>query len=232
MPSAHIIRQIEIARTPRVVQVEALFDVPPSPVSRESWDVDMPLDDRDWNVGLIVGASGTGKSTIARELFGAQKLDELKWHDDLPVVDEFPEDMAIKDVVKLMTSVGFGSPPNWLRPYHVLSTGEQFRASVARAIAESAQQEIVVIDEFTSVVDRQVAQVASHAVQKTIRRQKRKLIAVTCHYDVLDWLQPDWVYEPATSQFAWREVGQHPPFVLRSIKSHGTHGPCLGAFTI
>jgi ABC-type ATPase with predicted acetyltransferase domain len=35
------------------------------------------------------------------------------------------------------------------------------------------------VDEFTSVVDRQVAKVASHTVQKAVRRQSRQLVAVT-----------------------------------------------------
>jgi GNAT superfamily N-acetyltransferase len=40
-----------------------------------------------------------------------------------------------------------------------------------------------------------VAKIASHAVQKFVRREGRKFVAVTCHYDVVDWLQPDWILE-------------------------------------
>jgi ABC-type ATPase with predicted acetyltransferase domain len=47
-----------------------------------------------------------------------------------------------------------------------------------------------VVDEFTSVVDRQVAQIGSHAVPKLVRREERKPMVATCHYDVLDSLQP------------------------------------------
>lgn len=79
-------------------------------------------------------------------------------------------------------------------------------------MAES--NDLVVIDEFSSVVDRQVAKVASHAVQKSIRRSKRQFIAVTCHYDVLDWLQPGWVYQPADNSFIWRHLRCHPPLSL------------------
>ncbi|MEV1247900.1 hypothetical protein [Nonomuraea sp. NPDC049750] len=66
--------------------------------------------------------------------------------------------MSIKDIVALLGAVGLSSPPAWLRPYRTLSNGEAFRASIARALAESG--DLVVIDEFTSVVDRQVAKVA------------------------------------------------------------------------
>jgi len=120
--------------------------------------------------------------------------------------------MGIKEVVDLLTSVGFGSPPAWLRPFRVLSNGEQFRVMVARAIAETTG--LIAIDEFTSVVDRQVAKVASHTVQKAIRRRKRQLIAVSCHYDIIEWLQPDWVYQPHTRDFARRRLRRHPDLQL------------------
>ncbi|NRQ34500.1 hypothetical protein HII36_21995 [Nonomuraea sp. NN258] len=120
--------------------------------------------------------------------------------------------MGIKDIVGLLTAVGLSSPPAWLRPYKTLSNGEAFRASMAGALAEHAG--LLVVDEFTSVVDRQVAKVASHAVAKSVRRAGRQLVAVTCHYDVVDWLQPDWVYDVATAAFTWRSVQPRPTFQL------------------
>ena len=66
------------------------------------------------------------------------------------------------------------------------------RCDIARAILE--KRDMFVFDEFTSVVDRNVARVSSLAIQKAIRRQNKKFIAVTCHYDVQDWLMPDWVF--------------------------------------
>jgi GNAT superfamily N-acetyltransferase len=53
-------------------------------------------------------------------------------------------------------------------------------------------------------------QVASHAVQKQIRKAKRQMVAVSCHYDIVDWLQPDWIFEPATREFAWRSLQRRP----------------------
>lgn len=63
---------------------------------------------------------------------------------------------------------------------------------------------------ITSVVDRQVAQIGSHAVQKYVRRNGLKFVAVACHYDIEEWLQPDWVIEPATESFRWRSVQPRP----------------------
>jgi GNAT superfamily N-acetyltransferase len=65
---------------------------------------------------------------------------------------------------------------------------------------------LVVFDEFTSVVDRTVANVCSAAVAKGIRRGTIpcRFVAVTCHYDVADWLEPDWVVDMATCQLIRR----------------------------
>jgi len=195
-----------------------MFDVPPSEQSKEEWDVDLPIEAKPWNIGLIVGPSGSGKTTMARRLFGDGIRHGFDWDAKKSVLDGFPASMGIKDIVGALSAIGFGSPPNWLRPFGVLSTGEQFRVTIARAIAES--EGLVVIDEFTSVVDRQVAKVACHAIQKTVRRKKRQLIAVSCHYDIIDWLQPDWVYQPQTRDFAWRCLQQHPPLDLRLYSIH------------
>lgn len=218
MPRASIIRQTLIKRTARVMQLEGLFEIPPTQRSEVAWNVSLPLEQRDWNIGLIVGASGSGKTTVARELFGADIVSGYDWSADKSVVDGFPAELSIKEITALLSSVGFSTPPAWLRPFHVLSNGEQFRVTVARGLAEG--RALTVIDEFTSVVDRTVAQIGSAAVQKTVRRRKQKLIAVSCHYDILDWLQPDWVYEPATGEFQWRELQRRPELKLEIARVH------------
>jgi ABC-type thiamine transport system ATPase subunit len=214
MPVLSITRSTPIRRTPRVVQLEGLFDVPPMQRSEIKWQVDLPIEERTWQIGLIVGPSGCGKTTLAVELFGENLVPGFDWPTDRAIVDGFPADMSIKEITLLLSSVGFSSPPSWLRPFGVLSNGEKFRATIARALAE--QPDLVVIDEFTSVVDRTVAQIGSAAVAKTIgRRPGQQFVAVTCHYDVAEWLDPDWIYEPAIDHFQWRlERRSRPPISL------------------
>src|SRR6185369_3509378 len=108
------------------------------------------------------------------------------------VVEAFPPALGIKDIALLLSSVGFSSPPAWLRPFHLLSTGEQFRVSLALLLAHAQRGSRVVCDEFTSVVDRTVAQIGSAALARTVRARGRQFIAVTCHEDVEEWLRPDW----------------------------------------
>jgi ABC-type lipoprotein export system ATPase subunit len=187
-----------IERTPRVAQLEGIFDIPPTQRSDVEWDVTLALPTA-WNVGLIVGPSGSGKTSVANALFGQNMVTEYEWSKTHSLVDSFPKKMSIKEIVELLSSVGFSSPPAWLRPYHVLSNGEKFRAHIARLLAE--QPAFAVVDEFTSVVDRTVAQMGSAAIAKTVRRRQQQFVAVACHYDIVDWLEPDWIYEPATNNF-------------------------------
>jgi GNAT superfamily N-acetyltransferase len=203
--SVHIKVESNIKLTPRVKQLSGMFDAPIHEKLSREWDITVPIDERDWNIGLIVGPSGAGKSTIAKEIFGQQAA--LDWRSD-SVVDDFAAGLSMEQITGACSAVGFNSIPSWAKPYHVLSTGEKFRVELARHLLEDADP--VVIDEFTSVVDRQVAHIGSHAVQKFIRKHKRKFVAVTCHYDVIDWLQPDWVLEPATMSFQWRLLQRRP----------------------
>jgi ABC-type ATPase with predicted acetyltransferase domain len=159
-----------------------------------------PLDDNSWQIGCIVGASGSGKGTIAKNLFSESRAAE--WEKDKAVIDNFG-DLPIKNIVSMLTVVGFSSPPSWIKPYSVLSNGEQFRCDLARALLRGG---LVVFDEYTSVVDRNVAKIASAALAKGIKSGKIpvRFVAVTCHYDILDWLEPDWVLDTATGEVSRR----------------------------
>lgn len=207
-----------VERTARVMQIEGRFDLAPSDESVTEI-AELPiqrLDEQPWGVGLIVGPSGAGKSTVAREAFGSQVIESLNWS-KRALVDDFSTGSS--ETARWLSAVGLSSPPTWVRPFAALSNGEQFRATLARALAETGPGETLVIDEFTSVVDRTVAQIGSSAVQRAIRQSDRRLVAVTCHYDVLDWLQPDWVYEPHLEEFRWRSVQPRPGIeaVLRPV---------------
>jgi len=204
-------REVAIERTPRVKQLEGIFDVPPAPRQVRTWQVDFELD-RPWNIGLIVGPSGSGKTTLARELFGKQLVAGWPWPESQAIVDGFPTHLSITDITALLSSVGFSSPPSWLKPFHVLSNGEQFRVTLARTLAEAP--ELAVVDEFTSVVDRTVAQIGSAALAKTIRATGRRFVAVACHYDIEEWLQPDWKYDTASGEFLWRSLRRRPEIQL------------------
>lgn len=198
--------ETETSSSTRARQVSAMFDCPVTEKCRLEWKLDFPLDDEPWNVGLVVGPSGSGKTTVMRHVWGEPPA--LKWG-GASVVDDFDPRLSMELISSTCGAVGFNTIPAWMRPFRVLSNGEQFRVDLARRLSELADP--IVVDEFTSVVDRQVAQIGSHAVQKLVRKQGRKFVAVGCHYDVIDWLQPDWILDMATRTFTRRLLQRRPP---------------------
>lgn len=208
MTTVDITVRTKVSRSPRARQMEGMFDVPGAPHQELTWQFDVPLEQRDWSVGLIVGPSGAGKSTVARHLFGDEKIPS--WS-AASVVDDFDRELSMKDIAAACQAVGFNTIPAWLRPFEVLSTGEKFRVDLARRLVESKPGDTILVDEFTSVVDRQVAKIGAHAVQKWVRRKAdRQFVAVSCHSDIIDWLQPDWIVNPAERTFEWRSVQPRP----------------------
>jgi len=124
-----------VVSSARTLQLSGLFDLQPTQRTGHELTVDVALP-AAWNVGLIVGPSGCGKSTLARALWPERLVQSWDWPADKAIVDGFPARLGIKDITGLLCSVGFSSPPSWLKPFAALSTGEQFRVTVARTLAE------------------------------------------------------------------------------------------------
>jgi len=228
MPRVDVVVSCPVYDSFRVQQVAGLFDVPLAEKATERFEVELPDASDEWQIGLIVGPSGSGKSTIAGRAFAEQLYTGSDWPEDRAVIDCFG-DLPVRHVVELFTAVGFSSPPSWVKPYHVLSCGERFRCDLARALSvgfgalrcasrlnglaatrsgAGISAPLVVFDEFTSVVDRNVAKVCSAAIAKAIRRGHipGRFVAVTCHYDVAEWLEPDWVLDMATGRLQRRRL--------------------------
>jgi ABC-type lipoprotein export system ATPase subunit/GNAT superfamily N-acetyltransferase len=146
----------------------------------------------DWNIGVIYGGSGTGKTTLLKE-FGSLSTDEFD--EQKPLISNF-DWLEPKEATFLLSAMGLASVPTWLRPYALLSNGEQYRASLAYKVGKASENDVILIDEFTSVVDRDVAKAMSNALQKYIRRTNKKIILASCHFDIMEWLLPDWTYSP------------------------------------
>ena len=204
MPRIDIVKKVRISSSGRARQLEGLFDVPRKEQSIVEWHGDLAIDSDEWNVGLIIGPSGSGKSSILQYLFG--KSADLKWK-AMSIIDDFDSKKSMTDISEVCRAVGFNTIPSWLRPYSVLSNGERFRVELARRLLE---QNPIIMDEFTSIVDRQVAKIAAHAAQKYVRKKKIRFVAASCHYDIVDWLQPDWILEPATMKFQRRSLRRRP----------------------
>lgn len=205
MPRCTVSVKTPIRDSFRVRQVIGMFDLPERKTWGETFAAEIPGLDEPWTIGCIVGPSGSGKSTLARAAYGSALYAGGPWASDRAIIDGLG-DAPIQQITHTLTAVGLGSPPAWLKPYAVLSNGEKFRCELARALLSSADpargNDLLVFDEFTSLVDRSVAQIASAAVSRAIRggRLKCRFVAVTCHTDVVPWLAPDWVLDLGSTQ--------------------------------
>jgi energy-coupling factor transporter ATP-binding protein EcfA2 len=204
----------------RAARVKSLFNVESG--ADFSLDASLDIDDADWQIGVVVGPSGSGKTSIGRKIFGeAAEFWSPAWPEDAPIIDAIAagQEGGFDVATGALSAVGLGSVPAWLRPYSVLSNGEKFRADMARLVCDAPTA--AVVDEFTSVVDRQIARFGALAFAKAWRRTAgSKVVLLTPHYDVIDWLEPDWVFD--TEQVAFRRgrgLWRRPKFDLDLVKT-------------
>ena len=133
MQNFDIVKKSSIDKTFRVAKIMADFDLK-TEHSNEHFvgSIEMP---ENWQIGVIVGGSGTGKTTIAKELFQENIIQHFEYTHK-SVIDDMPQNVDMETIEKMFYSVGFGSVPSWLKPYSVLSNGEKMRVDLARAMLE------------------------------------------------------------------------------------------------
>lgn len=204
----------------RAARVKSLFNAE----TGCNWEhtADLPIEEKEWKIGLIVGPSGSGKTSIGSRIFEKSIYNLYAgWDADKPIVDCIAPDDDFNTVTGALSAVGLGDVPAWLRPFHVLSNGEKFRAGLARLVCEQPAQ--AVVDEFTSVIDRQIAKIGAQAFAKSWRRGNGQIVLLSCHYDIIEWLQPDWVYDTAEARFYERDcLRQRPKFSVQIYKVKGS----------
>lgn len=216
MPSSKFVIESKTSNTFKANKVKSMFDCDIDILKKE-FNINIPIENTKWNIGLIVGASGTGKTTIAKKIFEDFKFfTGFEWHGE-SIVDDFGDQYSAKEITEILSKVGFASPPDWLKPFHVLSNGQKMRAELARLILNCDKP--FIYDEFTSVVDRQVACIGSSAIQKFIRKQNKQFIAVSCHYDIEEWLEPDWIFDCNKMEFSRRSL-QRPSIKCEITKAN------------
>jgi ABC-type lipoprotein export system ATPase subunit/GNAT superfamily N-acetyltransferase len=134
---------------------------------------------------LIVGTSGSGKTTILRTVDDPKPvvIDNTK-----TVIENFSTPERGEE---LLLACGLRTIPAWFRVPTTLSNGEFHRFEIAVGL----DQGHTIIDEFTSVVDRDTAKSLALSVRKYFDKNPGVLYIASCHRDIVDWLDPDWVYD-------------------------------------
>ena len=165
----------------------------------ENIDIETPF-----NIGLIIGASGSGKTTLAKKLFGNNCFESVL-NENEPIINQLPEDLSYDECAEILSGIGLNSVPCWVRPVKTLSNGQRARAEAALLMVSQFKWGGVIIDEWTSVVDRTVAKAMSFCIQKFARKRNKKIILLSCHYDVIEWVNPDWIIDCNVQKFIPRE---------------------------
>ena len=189
--------------------------------------------DEEWQIGLVVGPSGSGKSTVAntsvrQRFIQKHRLADRSSRDRLlrrplgpsrgrsihrrrfrlaAILGKALPRPQQRRTLPLRLSKGTIEMPG--SPRSRISRGRaQCRGFFELPANPQPQIPLVAFDEFTSVVDRNVAKVCSAAIAKGIRRGHLpcRFVAVTCHYDVAEWLEPDWILDMATGELRRRRL--------------------------
>jgi energy-coupling factor transporter ATP-binding protein EcfA2 len=160
--------------------------------------IDNVLIPKDWNVGLIYGASGSGKTTLAKHLFG-EDIFNVILNEDEPIINQLPKEFTYEECASLLNGIGLNSVPCWLRPVKTLSNGQKARAEAVLLMCQN--KDYILIDEWTSVVDRTVAKAMSVCLSKFAKKHNKKIILLSCHYDILEWVNPNWLIDCNKQEF-------------------------------
>lgn len=152
------------------------------------YELPKELDNIDFNIMAIVGASGKGKSTLLKEFGSDYTFSENRFDNTKAIVSNFN---TPREADEKLSATGLNSMPVWCRPRNVLSVGEGFRADVALNL-----NSYTIFDEFTSTIDRNVAKSTCNGLQKYIRKHGlNNMVFCSCHKDFIPYLKPDIVID-------------------------------------
>lgn len=148
----------------------------------------------DYKILAVVGKSGSGKSTMLKSL--SEKESDLRYFPDLNLPESFIQleenpAAAAEAYIRRFEEIGLDPAKFLSKKFYQLSEGEKFRASMALQIASGT-----VFDEFTSMVDRTVAETVSEGLRRIVDEENlSRVVVCSCHTDFVEWLEPDVVVD-------------------------------------
>lgn len=143
---------------------------------RELFDLEEP---EFQSILYITGESGSGKSTILNEFYEETKVSFDESKPIFSLIDNEP--------MKWLSFVGLGDAVLYVTPFKYLSDSQQKRFIILKMILEN---DIIVVDEFLSTLDRKTAKSVAFTFQKLIRKLNKKAVVATAHDDLTDYLMP------------------------------------------
>ena len=158
------------------------------------------------NIVLVVGSSGSGKSVFLNALDPDTAFDsnlmvkcagKLRYsagwlrplRNDIPVFEVLANKFTPERAFIALSRVGLSEALAFIKPYWMLSRGQQYRAMIADLLLRD--EEVWLLDEFCSDLDPITAKIVAHNLRKQIIATGRiAFIGSANHTHYLDALRP------------------------------------------
>lgn len=187
----------EVERTDRVLEVAEAFGLGLSDKEFVVFD-NLDLEINQGDVVYITGQSGSGKSTVLRELEKQMRLEGLHVENiddvtfkDMPLIDHIGKDT--QDALSTLSIAGLNDAYLFIRKPSELSDGQRYRFRLAKLIESGAK--VWIADEFLAVLDRTTARVLAYNLQKIARKVGATVLVATTHGDMVKDLDPTLIVE-------------------------------------
>jgi ABC-type ATPase with predicted acetyltransferase domain len=183
-----------VERSDRVLEVAEAFGLGLDDKEFVVFD-QQPLEIKQGDVVYVTGQSGSGKSTVLRELKAKMEsgvpltvadIDYVEFK-DCPLIDQIGVDT--NDALRLLSIAGLNDAYLFIRKPSELSDGQRYRFRLAKLIESGVK--VWVADEFLAVLDRVTARVVAFNIAKVARKVGATLIVATTHPDLKEDLAPD-----------------------------------------
>jgi len=184
----------KIQRTERVNQVFDAFGLDID--DYEHVVIDQIQVPSKWDVIYITGISGSGKSTLLNGLATRFNFDTSQHgmtamysnlrRDRRPLIDCIGN--SFEQAISFLNSVGLSEAFIYFKSFRQLSEGQKYRFYLAKLL--ELRNRVIVVDEFTSLLDRITANIVAYNYAKALRRYHKRLIVATSHNDLTHSLNP------------------------------------------
>lgn len=185
--------KVELNIPPQINSSELCLDIIKTfGLSETGWieklsQLDVPVN----GVILITGPSGVGKSLLLKEIeknFSSIKKIPSSFDKNKAIADMLPYESA-GEVIRYLSKFGLGEPRILIGPFSHLSDGQKERFLIALALLEGNGP--LILDEFTTRLDRCTAQIVALNLGKILNANNQSAFIASCHDDIKDFLNPD-----------------------------------------
>lgn len=183
----------DVERSERVLEIAEAFGIGLDDKQFVVFD-NLPLEINQGEIVYITGQSGSGKSTVLRELaeemtktgLTVADIDKVELQDK-PLIDQIGE--SLQEALTVLSIAGLNDAYLFVRKPKELSDGQRYRFRLAKLIESGAN--VWIADEFLAVLDRTTAKVIAYNIQKIARKVGATVLVATTHSDMVEDLAPD-----------------------------------------